>query len=193
MRFYSFVAQVIKLADTSLEKLYSYGAWLSRLLPNREVPPEIEITDDMLRLQAFRMEQKEQGSASPSAGDHTSLKPISEFGAKPYTEDEQKELSEIVREFNDRHGTNFSEEDILRYERVKCEIMTDDLTEMLRNNPPDVVYAAFAQAFFQGAIRMSQKDNEMQNILLTDAAARDKATQYFFGRALHEVRSNPAL
>ena len=33
MRFYSFIAQVMKLEDTSLEKLYSYGAWLARLLP----------------------------------------------------------------------------------------------------------------------------------------------------------------
>ncbi|MGH6864809.1 MAG: type I restriction endonuclease subunit R [Methyloceanibacter sp.] len=30
MRFYSFVAQVIRLEDTGLEKLYSYAAWLSR-------------------------------------------------------------------------------------------------------------------------------------------------------------------
>ena len=61
MRFYSFIAQVMRLEDTGLEKLYSYGAWLARLLPNRDVPPEIEITDDMLRLQAFKVEQKEQG------------------------------------------------------------------------------------------------------------------------------------
>ena len=51
MRFYSFVAQVIRLDDTCLEKLYSYASWLSRLLPNRNIPPDIEITDDMLRLQ----------------------------------------------------------------------------------------------------------------------------------------------
>ena len=63
MRFYGFVAQVIRLEDTSLEKLYSYASWLSRLLPNREVPPDIEITQDMLRLQAFKVVQKEQGSA----------------------------------------------------------------------------------------------------------------------------------
>ena len=88
----------------SLEKLYSYGAWLARLLPNRQQPPEIEITDDMLRLQAFKVEHKEQGDASLSPGDRAALKEISEFGAKPYTEDEQKELSEIVKAFNDRHG-----------------------------------------------------------------------------------------
>ena len=64
MRFYSFIAQVIRLEDTSLEKLFSYSAWLIKLLPSREIPPEIEITEDMLRLQAFRVEEKERGNAS---------------------------------------------------------------------------------------------------------------------------------
>jgi type I restriction enzyme R subunit len=54
-----------------------------------------------------------------------------------------------VKGFNDRHGTSFTEEDIIRYERVKREIMNDDLMEMLRNNPPEVVHTAFAQAFFR--------------------------------------------
>lgn len=191
-RFYSFVAQVIQLEDTGLEKLASYGNWLSRLLPNREVPPEIEITEEMLRLQAFKVVQKEQDSASLSPGDTKALAAISEFGAKPYTEDEKKELSEIVKAFNDRHGTQFSEADMLRFEQVNRDILDEDLSEMLRNNPPDVVYAAFRDAFFQGAIRMFQRDNEMRNIVLTDAEARDKATRYFFGRALREVRENPS-
>jgi type I restriction enzyme R subunit len=188
MRFYSFVAQVIRLDDTGLEKLYSYASWLSRLLPNRELPPDIEITDEMLRLQAFKIEQKQEGSASLSPGDTDPLKAIKEFGAKPYTEDEKKELSEIVKAFNDRHGTEFTEADMVRFEQVNHEILTDDMTEMLRNNPPDVVYTAFRDAFFQGAIRMFQRDNEMRNIVLTDAEARDKATRHFFKRALREVQ-----
>ena len=188
MRFYSFVAQVIRLEDTGLEKLYSYVAWLSRLLPNREVPPDIEITDDMLELQAFRVEQKEQGVAGLSPGERQPLKPIVEFGAKPYTEDEERSLSEIVKAFNDRHGTDFTEEDMLRFEKVNREILDDDMTEMLRNNPPDVVYSAFSQAFFQGAIRQFQRDTEMKNIVLTDPEAREKAIRHFFARALREVR-----
>ena len=63
-RFYAFIAQVISLEDTGLEKLACYGGWLSRLLPNRELPPEIEVTEEMLRLQAFRVDRKEQGNAS---------------------------------------------------------------------------------------------------------------------------------
>ena len=189
-RFYSFVAQVIHLEDTGLEKLYSYGAWLSRLLPNRDVPSDIEITDDMLLLQAFKIVQKEEGTASLSPGEMEPLKAISEFGAKPYSEDEKKELSEIVKAFNDRHGTEFTEADMIRFEQVNREVLDEDMTEMLRNNPPDVVYAAFRDAFFQGAIRMFQRDNDMRNIVLTDAEARDKATRHFFSRALREVRED---
>ncbi|MFM8749090.1 hypothetical protein [Rhabdaerophilum sp.] len=69
------------------------------------------------------------------------------------------------------------------------DILGDDLTEMLRNHPPDVVCTAFAQAFFQGAVRMFQRDTEMRNIVLTDAEARDKATRHFCNRALRQVRT----
>jgi type I restriction enzyme R subunit len=188
MRFYSFVAQVVRLDDTELEKLYSYGAWLSRLLPNREVPPDIEITDDMLRLHAFKVVQTEKGSASLGAGDTAALAPIREFGAKPYTEDERRSLSEIIKAFNERHGTQFTEDDFLRFEQVNREILDADMTEMLRNNPPDVVYAAFSQAFFQGAIRMFQRDGEMKSIVLSDSESREQAIRHFFNRALREAR-----
>jgi len=182
------VAQVVRLDDTELEKLYSYSAWLSRLLPNREVPPDIEITDDMLRLHAFKVVQKEKGSASLSPGDAAALAPIQEFGAKPYTDDEKRALSEIIKAFNERHGTQFTAEDFLRFEQVNREILDADMTEMLRNNPPDVVYAAFSQAFFQGAIRLFQRDSDMKSIVLSDAEAREQAIRHFFNRALREVR-----
>jgi type I restriction enzyme R subunit len=144
----------------------------------------------MLRLQAFRVENKEDVSASLSVGDTAPLYPITKSGAKPYTEDEQKELSAIVKAFNERHGTDFTEADMLRFEQVNRDIMDVDLTDMLRNNPPDVVYNTFSQAFLQGAIRMFQKDNEMRNIILTDADARDKATRHYFNRALREARAS---
>jgi type I restriction enzyme R subunit len=188
MRFYSFVAQVVRLEDTDLEKLHAYTAWLDRLLPNREVPPDIEITDDMLRLQAFKVVQKEEGSASLSPGETAALQPINEFGAKPYTEDEKRSLSEIIQSFNERHGTQFTEEDFLRFEQVNREILDEDMTEMMRNNPADVVFTAYAQAFFQGAIRMFQRDSDMKSIVLSDAEARDQAIRHFFGRALRQVQ-----
>ena len=192
MRFYSFLAQVVRLDDTGLEKLYSYASWLVRLLPNREIPPDIEITEEMIQLTAFRVQEEQSGyDASLRPGDREPLKPISKFGANPYTEDEERSLSEIISSFNERYGTEFTSEDFLRFEQVNQEILDEDMTEMLRNNPPDVVFSAFSQAFFKGAIRMFQRDNEMKSIVLSDAQARDQATRHFFNRALREVRETP--
>jgi len=192
MRFYSFLAQVVRLDDTWLERLYSYASWLVRLLPNREIPADVEITDDMVRLAAFRVqEQQAPFSASLSPGEPEKLNPISEFGAQPYTEDEERSLSDIIRSFNERHGTEFTKADFLRFEQVNREILDQDMVEMLRSNPPDVVFSAFSEAFFRGAIRMFQRDNEMKNIVLSDAQAREQAIRHFFNRALREVRESP--
>jgi Type I restriction-modification system methyltransferase subunit len=101
-----------------LVKLYVYTSWLSRLLPSRDVPADITITDDMLDLSAFKLQKDEEGSASLSPGQTATLQPITEFGANAYTEEEERSLSEIINSFNERHGTQFSREDFLRFERV---------------------------------------------------------------------------
>lgn len=191
MRFYSFVSQVMRLTDTDLEKLYGYAAWLSRLLPNREMPPEIGITDDMLKLQAFRVEQKEAGSASLAPGDVEKLTPITEFGANPYTEEESRSLSDIIKAFNERHGGLFTEADFIRFEQVNEDILDEDMSEMLRNNPEDVVFGAFSQMFFKGAIRAFQRDNEMKNIVMTDGQIRGQITRHFFKRAKRRLDQDP--
>ena len=83
MRFYVFVAQIIRLEDSDLEKLYAYVSWLARLLPTRDRPPDIEISEDMLDLEAFRVDRTADGSASLAPGDTVPLQPITEFGANP--------------------------------------------------------------------------------------------------------------
>jgi type I restriction enzyme R subunit len=182
-RFYAFVAQVVSLNDPWLEKLYAYTSWLLRLLPSRDVPAEITITEDMLDLSAFKLQKDEEGSASLTPGQTSELKPITEFGANPYTEEDERSLSEIIDSFNDRHGTNFSREDFLRVDRVNSEIMDEDMTEMVKNNPADVSFNTFAQAFFQGLVREFQRDNEFRNAVMTDKDARDQMTKFAFKRA----------
>ena len=190
MRFYAFVAQVVRLNDPWLEKLYVYLSWLNKLLPSRAGPGEINITDDMLTLSAFKLEQQESGSASLGSGETTELKPITEFGANPYTEEEEQSLSEIIDSFNDRHGTKFTREDFLRFEQVTRDVLDEEMREMLKNNPADVVYGAFSQAFFKGMMRSFQQDNEMKSIVMTDKDARDQAIRHFFKRAQRQVKSS---
>ncbi|WP_143524411.1 hypothetical protein [Phaeovulum vinaykumarii] len=63
-------------------------------------------------------------------------------------------------DLNERHGTTFSREDFLRLERVNQEILEDeDLREMIRNNPEDVVRPEFEALFMGALIRMFQRDS----------------------------------
>jgi type I restriction enzyme R subunit len=55
------------------------------------------------------------------------------------------------------------------------------------------MYSAFSQAFFQGAIRLFQRENRLQDIVMTDPEVRNKAIRHFFNRALREVRDEPRL
>ena len=143
----------------------------------------------MLTLSAFKLQKGEEGSASMSPGETDTLAPITEFGANPYTEEDEKSLSEIIDSFNERHGTNFTREDFLRFERVNREILDDEMLDMMRNNPADVVYNTFSQAFFQGMVRMFQQDNEMRSVVMTDKDARDQATRHFFKRAQRQAKT----
>ena len=153
----------------------------------RDVPPDIAIGDDMLKLAAFKLEEKEAGSASLQPGTTEALKPITEFGANRYTEEEEKSLSEIIQSFNERHGTNFTREDFLRFERVNREILDDNMMEMIRKNPADVVFNAYSQAFFQAMVRAFQNDSEMRNIIMTYPQAREQATRFSFNRAQRQA------
>lgn len=81
------------------------------------------------------------------------------FWRQPVQRRRETPLSEIIETFNQRHSTNFTEDDILRMEQINDALLADENTvEMLRNNPPDVAINAFAEDFLQGPIRMFQRD-----------------------------------
>jgi type I restriction enzyme R subunit len=189
LRFYSFIAQVVNLGDTDLEKLHIYGAWMKRILPSRQAPQGEDVTDDMLDMAAYVIKRGDEATdASLSKDDAKALSPIDRFGANPYTEEEQKTLSEIIASFNARHGTEFSAEDYLRFEAVNTDILEDDVwVEMLRNNDPRDVRPRFDAEFMRRAIQAFQRDNAMRNAFMQDQEARNMLMGLMFQRAVRSA------
>lgn len=186
-RFYAFVAQVTSLNDAWLEKLYTYTSWLSRLLPSRDVPADITITDDMLNLSALRLERHDEGSASLKAGETATLQPITEFGANPPTEEEERSLSEIIDAFNERYGTNIREEDLLMVHQAADKTNDADMMEMINNNPADVARDVWNKDMRQNLIQTIVRNNELNSILLSDGDLMAKVIAYSFQRALRQA------
>lgn len=190
LRFYSFIAQVVPLGDPELERMHIYGTWLKRMLPSREAPEGETVTDDMLDLDAYRLEPDgEPQDASLDADTEGALSPIDRFGANPFTEEEARTLSEIIESFNARHGTEFTEEDYIRFEAVNDDIVDDEeWAALLANNLPGDVQPRYDAEFMRRTIQSFQRDNAMRNAFLQDAEARKMLLDLMFRRAVRRAR-----
>ncbi len=167
-RFYSFIVQVYPVADVKLESLYWYATWLSKKLKNNKADDGPELTDEMIRLTKLRIEEKENGSATPGIGEITQLPPITAFGVntKPSADDE-KELSEIIKEFNDKHGTSFTEDDIIRI-GIQAEKVANEMSAVIKNNPVDVSLDTFADRLFDKMAELRETEKDLDNIMTSD-------------------------
>ena len=168
VRFYSFIIQVYPVTDVSLESLYWYTSWLSRKLKNTATDNGLELTEKMIRLSKLRIEEKEKGSATPDVGDSVPLDGITAFGVntKP-SEDEEKELSQIIRDFNNRHGTEFTEDDLFRI-GMQAEKVANEMSAVIKNNPVDVSLETFADKLFDKMTEVRESEKDLDNIMTSD-------------------------
>lgn len=168
-RFYNFIGQVFQIADSDLEKLYWYCDWLSKKLMNTKQEDDFEITDEMVRLRKFRLEVTQKGSASPGIGETVPLQPITAFGVNAVpTPEEEVELSQIIKVFNEKHGTSFTEEDMIRFGHHASKL-ADEMKPTIMNNPLDVALDSFADKLLDRMLEASQNDQAVDSIMTTDA------------------------
>lgn len=113
VRSYDFLATILTYDNPEWEKLSIFLTLLVRALP---APEEDDLTKGMLELidmDSYRIEKQEQRSVPLPDQDSTlDPSPVSGGGFKP--EAELDPLSAILTNFNEQHGTNFSDEDRIR-------------------------------------------------------------------------------
>jgi type I restriction enzyme R subunit len=109
VRLYAFLSQVITFTDSSLEKLYVFGRLLRRYLPPdpKELPYEVQ---QKIEMESYRIERTGSRRIELERGTG-SIEPVgpSAPGAGPGEDFEP--LSRIIKELNERFGTDFTEED----------------------------------------------------------------------------------
>lgn len=77
--------------------------------------------------------QTHDGSAQLTPGERAPLTGGADLGTGRVEEPEREALSELIRRFNERHGTEFADEDVVRLTR---DMMEDPLTvDQARANP----------------------------------------------------------
>ncbi len=135
VRLYAFLSQIITFSDADLEKLYVFARLLLRKLPvkREQLPVEIQQNID---IESYRLQTTHGGSIKLKRG-KGELEPIGGGGgAGGHTEIEP--LSQIIKEINERFGTDFSEEDKVFVEQWEQKLAGDPALEAsIQVNTPE--------------------------------------------------------
>jgi len=136
VRLYAFLSQILTFADADLEKLYVFARLLRRYLPHEkeDLPREIQQKIDM---ESYRVREGYQGKIRLERGEGE-LEPIgpkSGYGPGP---EQMEPLSQIIRELNERFGTDFSEEDRIFIQHLEEQLAEDPaLVASVQANTPE--------------------------------------------------------
>lgn len=133
---YAFLSQIISFVDAELEKLYVFGRLLLRKLPvtRERLPVEIQKQIDV---ESYRVQQTGSGSIRLKRGT-AELEPIKAQDVEMPLVDEIEALSQIIRELNERFGTNFTDKDKVFIEQLEAKLSGNEaLAKAVEVNMPD--------------------------------------------------------
>ncbi|MBO4209268.1 type I restriction endonuclease subunit R [Micromonospora echinofusca] len=110
VRKYSFLSAIVPYADADLERLYLYGRHLLNRLPRRQ-DGGVDIGE--VDLSHLRVEKTGEHDVSLVPDGPTDMKGFGD-GSGGAKEPEKSLLSELIERFNQKYGTEFTEQDVIK-------------------------------------------------------------------------------
>ena len=200
LRFYAFISSITNLGDGNLEKHYQYGRLLLAKLPRRDGGEQVEITDEEVRLAKYRLKETFQGQASLTAGDTKVLTGAGDLGGGLVSEEERETLSQIIERFNERFGTDFTDDDLTNFRAAgDAALQDEEIVAQARANPYDVFAPVFEEMFMsfmrKEIMRRSgqtQRDMKTVSWLSSETEVKKMAASLVARRVYREARSRDA-
>lgn len=124
VRLYVFLAQIVPFTNPYLERLYIFLNHIQNKIQREQGEDLAQGVLDTIDLDSYRLQKQGEFRITLQQGDE--LLPASEMGSG-VAEPEMETLSNIVKAFNDRFGTTFTNEDKVR--KMAAELMQDVKTD----------------------------------------------------------------
>jgi type I restriction enzyme R subunit len=165
IHLYAFLAQVLSLDDTSLEKRYLYCRMLALRLPKRSAVG-LDLDLDLTHLRVAR-----RGSSSIAlSGEATPLTAFTGDGTGSAYLPGMEPLSEVIRRFNETFGLDLTDADALHLQGIVADMAADPvLQQQAAANTKDNFGIPFGAAF-EGAVVDRMKSAEDFTYKLLDDA-----------------------
>lgn len=156
VRLYAFLSQVVPFVDADLEKLHVFGRFLLRRLPieGEKLPVEIQQSID---LESYRLDNTSSGRITLQRG-QGEMKPENPLTPNTINQPDFEALSEIIKELNERFGTDFTEEDRLVIRQLEEHLAKIPMLEQtVRVNTPENAMLTFKEVL----------ENQLQELIDT--------------------------
>jgi type I restriction enzyme R subunit len=182
---YAFVSQIITYADTNLEKLYVVLKMLVKKLPKIEQELPKEVLDE-IDLESIKIPRTSQGSIALEAGGEK-LEPIGE-GKRGLTEEDTDFLSRILKEINDRYGTDFTEDDRVILNDLSMRLLKNQkLQGTIRNNTRDAALIKYGKMFEDERVSMLNNHYDLYEKLDKNREMKDYVKEKIFEFILRKM------
>jgi len=193
-RLYAFLSQIITFTDAELEKLYAFTRLLLRKLPiDRErLPIEVQENIDM---ESYRVQKVTSGRIKLERGPGE-LEPTKLKGPVTLFPEELEPLSRIIKDLNERFGTDFADDDKVCIQQMENRLVADPgLEASARINPPENVRLTFDQVASDLLQDLMESNFKFYKRVTDDAEVRKFLfawlfERYYRGRARDLRRSN---
>lgn len=180
-KWYSYIAQVVRMFDLSLQKEFAFSSYLAKMLP-KEPEKDIDI-DGKLKLEFYKLEETFKGgiSLSPTEEDKTLVSP-KKFIPETITISEDDLLESIINRLNERFSGTFTEGDRVIVETIYNRIIKDNkkLKTYAKNNDSEV----FEQSIFPDIFKKIAQECYMEQSKAFQKLFEDKK---FYNFVMEEI------
>ncbi|NPV58629.1 MAG: type I restriction endonuclease subunit R [Actinobacteria bacterium] len=181
VRLYAFLSQVVTFVDPDLEKLYVFARLLRRYLPYERERLPLEIQQD-IDMESYRITRRFEGPIVLERG-QVEIPPIGAGASRGIAPEDIEPLSEIIRELNERFGTDFSDEDKVFISQLEERLAGDpSLRASVRANTPENARLTFDYVVTDRLQEMVDTNFEFYKRVTDDRAFAEFFLDWLFER-----------
>ncbi len=174
---YGFLSQILPYFDEELERLYAFLRNLAAKLPAPGDGAKFTLDDDVA-LKFFRIQQVSDGTIDLSKGEAGLLKGPTDIGTGR-EKDTEIALSSLVKQLNERFGTDFTEADQLFFDQVRATAeQNEQIVEAARANTEANFSAYFGRVLDDLLIQRMEGNDEIFNRIMNDEPFRNAAQEH---------------
>ena len=180
-KWYSYLAQVVRLFDKDLQKEFAFTSYLAKMLP-KEQDKKIDL-EDKLKLEFYKLQETFKGDIvlNPTKDDEI-LKNAKSFVPQGITISEDDLLENILKRINDRFNGVFTEGDRVIVETIYHRVIKDNkkLKTYAKNNDAEV----FERSIFPEIFKKVAQDCYMESTTSFIKLFEDKQ---FYNSVMEEI------